>query len=83
MAEEARLAEEARIQAELEASESAKQAYWEGQELPGDEAKIVPDLPADALPALDPTSGGGGRKLLLAAVAVLTIAGAAAAMFVL
>ena len=78
----ARLAEEARIQAELEAGERAKQAYWDGQALPGDEAKIVPDLPADARPALDAEQGGGGRKLLIV-VAVVATAGAAAAMFVL
>jgi len=48
-AEEARLAEEATLQAELEAEAAAKQAYWEAQEnLPGDEAKVVPDLPTNA-----------------------------------
>ena len=48
-AEEALLAEEARLQAELEAEAAAKQAYWEAQEnLPGDEAKVIPDLPTNA-----------------------------------
>ena len=77
------MAEEARIQAELEAGESAKQAYWDGQELPGDEAKIVPDLPTDATPALEAENGGGRGKLLMLVVAGLAVAGAAAAMFVL
>ena len=81
MAEEARLAEEARIQAELEAGESAKQAYWDGQELPGDEAKIVPDLPADALPI--PESGKGKSKLLIMVGAILVLGAGAAAYLLL
>ena len=70
--------EEARIKAELEAGESAKQAYWEGQDLPGDEAKIVPDLPADTRPAAqsDKASGGAMKWLLLGAVVVAGAAGA-------
>ena len=75
MAEEARLAEEARIQAELEAGESAKQAYWDGQDLPDDEAKIVPDLPVDAHP--EPGKGKSRRPLLLFSAFIIA-AGAAA-----
>ena len=78
MAEEARLAEEARIQAELEAGAAEKEAYWDSQELPGDEAKIVPDLPTDAT-ALDAEDGGRASKLKLLVAVVVILAGAGAA----
>ena len=81
MAEEARLAEEARIQAELEAGESAKQAYWDGQEIPDDEAKIVPDLPADANPISE--SRQGKSKLLMMFGAILVLGAGAAAYLLL
>ena len=83
MAEEARLAEEARIQAELEAGAAAKQAYWDAQgDISEDEAKIVPDLPSDAThPALDDGRGGGGMVKLLLGVIVLGAAAGAIITF--
>lgn len=73
--ERQRQAEEARIQAELEAEAAAKQAYWDAQEaLPGEEAKIVPDLPNDAqTPAGEDTSS---RPLLPKLVAGVVLLGA-------
>jgi hypothetical protein len=65
----------------LEAGESDKQAYWDGQELPGDEAKIVPDLPVDAVPIAE--SSKGRSKLLLMFGTILLLGAGAAAYFVL
>jgi hypothetical protein len=73
--ERQRQAEEARMQAEMEAEAAAKQAYWDTQEaLPGEEAKIVPDLPTDAqTPAGEDTSS---RPLLPKLVAGVVLLGA-------
>ncbi len=82
--EEERLAEEARLQAELEAQAAEKQAYWDQQgSLPGDEAKIVPDLPGEG-PALTPTEGTNASPLpkIVAAVIGLSVLGGLA-MFML
>jgi hypothetical protein len=65
----------------LEAGESAKQAYWDGQDLPGDEAKVVPDLPVDAVPISE--SGKGRSKLLIMFGTILLLGAGAAAYFVL
>ena len=72
------MAEEARIQAELEAGAAEKEAYWDSQELPGDEPKIVPDLPANAT-ALNAEGAGKGSKLKLVFAAIVILAGAGAA----
>jgi len=80
--EEARLPEEARLQAELEAEAAAKQAYWEAQEnLPGDEAKIVPDLPsnAEAL-ATENASKSSPLPKIIAGATVVVVLGALGAM---
>ena len=75
-AEEALLAEEARLQAELEAEAAAKQAYWEAQEnLPGDEANVVPDLPtnAETMVAEDAPSPSILPKIIGGAVVVVVL----------
>jgi hypothetical protein len=71
--ERQRQAEEARLQAELEAEAAAKQAYWDAQEaLPGEEAKVVPDLPTDAqIPAGEDTSSNPLLPKLVAGVVLL------------
>jgi membrane protein involved in colicin uptake len=69
-------AEEARLQAELEAEAAAKQAYWEAQEnLPGDEAKVVPDLPtnAETMVAEDAPSPSILPKIIGGAVVVVVL----------
>ena len=72
------MAEEARIQAELEAGAAEKEAYWDSHELPGDEVKIVPDLPTNAT-ALNAEETGKGSKLKLFFAAIVILAGAGAA----
>jgi hypothetical protein len=68
------LAEEARLQAELEAEAAAKQAYWEAQgNLPGDEAKIVPDLPSNAEALATENASESSLLPKIIAVAVLVV----------
>ena len=79
MAEEARLADEARIQAELEAGAAAKQAYWDAQaEIPNPEEKDVPDLPEQQQNPLSPESDRSplSVKVLIGVAAVLSLLGA-------
>ncbi len=82
MAEEARLAEQARIEAELAAGEAEKQAYWDAQEEPASEEKVVPDLPTQAVPLEAETPPSPLSKMLLIG-GLLTGLGAAAYFFVL
>ena len=74
------MAEEARIQAELEAGEAAKQAYWDAQELPDDEAKIVPDLPSNPTPVGNEAESSRGLVFKLGIAATLLLMGVGAAV---
>ena len=61
-------------------SAAAKQAYWDAQgNLPDEEAKIVPDLPTNAVPAMAAEEEKNTLPMKIAiAVGVVVLLGAAA-----
>ncbi|MEK9651785.1 MAG: hypothetical protein VW102_06260, partial [Poseidonia sp.] len=78
-----RLAEEARLQAELEAQAAEKQAYWDqhGQDL-DEQAKVVPDLPTDGTPMVsDEPPSSFSLTTIVAGVVSLVGLGALALVF--